>query len=183
MDTDLTPARALMARPTTAFTPAPPSGTTVAYDGFGFDPKDWYVDETPTLGGPNVTVPGTIPSSLTDLTGELDSVDFVFRATQDFEDLLLGDEVIAIQDWKIENTSPVTGIFSARSVNDVLGAVEARGLSTRWIRIRDQAGDDTINQVTGPALDLPPGEIVGYSWTFWINLEEPPGSGPNYPNM
>jgi hypothetical protein len=170
---------------TETFSPAPPSRTTLAYDGYGLDPKDWYIDETPTLGGPDFTPSGTVPASLTVLEGRQnwEQPGFSLSGTEDFEDVLLGDEVNAISGWSIENASRTRGIYTGRVVSDVMGAVAPRGLSTRWLRIRDQNDADVRNDFVSPAIDLPPGDIVGYSWTFWMNLEEAPGAGPDYPRF
>lgn len=168
---------------TDVFSPAPPSRTTLAYDGYGLDPKDWYIDETPTLGGPDFTPSATVPNSLTVLTGSQEPSVFLLSGTEDFEDVLLGDEVNALSGWSIENTSRTRGIYTARVVSDVMGTIAPRDGSTRWLRIRDQDDTDARNDFFSPAIDLPPGEIVGYSWTFWINPEEAPGGGPEYPGF
>jgi hypothetical protein len=169
---------------TQAFSPAAPSRTTLAYDGFGYDPKDWYIDETPTLGGPDFTPPGTVPTSLTRLSGSTEGQPpvFVLSGMEDFEDVLLGDEVTALAGWSVGNTSRTAGVFTARVVSDAAGVVAPRGISTRWLRIRDQETADERNDFYTPAID-PPGDIAGYSWTFWINIEETPGPGPQYPRF
>jgi hypothetical protein len=163
------------------FSPAPLSGMTLAYDGSGYDPKDWYIDESPTLGGPDFTEPGTIPASLPVLVGRQDFERELFVQTgeQDFEDVPLGDEVVAIADWQIASTSTTNGIFTARVVSDVMGTITPRDGSTQWLRIRDQDSGEVRNEVFSPTIETY--DIVGYFWTFWVNLEERPAGDGAHP--
>ncbi len=142
------------------FAPAPSTGSTLAWDGSGDTAFDWYIDETPTLGTADSTTPGTIPSVLA-FPG----------ATQDFESMSLGDEIIAIQNWPVVNTAQ-PGEFAVRSVDDVAGVRTPRGDSTRWIRIHDQDASDNQNRFYGPFVDAP--STANYSWRFWINVERTP---------
>lgn len=146
------------------YAPAPPPGATLAYDGFGYDPADWYVDETPSLGAADVTTPGTVPAALGHPAG-----------TQTFEDVSLGDLVTAIDSWVIVNTSTTEGIFTARVVNDVLGDISPRESSTRWIRVRDEDAGDVQNRFYTIPVDAP--KAASYTWAFWINLEAVPPNG------
>ena len=148
----------------TAFAPGPPPTTTLAYDGFGNDPKDWYVDETPSLGSADATTPGTVAKALVYPSGK-----------QDFEGMSLGDEIIAITEWVITNSSLTSGIFTVRSVNDVLGVVGPRGASTRWLRMRDQDAADVQNRFYSPTI-VSAGDF-DYKWTYWVNLEQMPPGG------
>lgn len=148
-----------------AFVATPPLFHSIAWDGVGLDPLDWYIDETPTLGTPDVTTPGVVPSSL------------VFPCSeQNFESMLYGDEIIAIDAWSIANTSP-PGVFTVRSVRDVNGVTGPRpgSTSSQWLRVRDQDNDDVINRLDGPIIVGP--ETNDYAWSLWINLEETPPSG------
>ena len=147
----------------TAFAPAPPAGTTLAYDGFGFTPFDWYIDETPTMGSADTSPFGVVPSSLEFPGG-----------TQDFEGMSLGDEIESIVDWVKVDTA-AAGLFTIRSVNDVQGVLGPRGSSTRWIRIQD---DDLVgqNRFYSPSITTP--LTRNYTWTFWINLERTPPASP-----
>ena len=149
--------------------PAPPSRMSLAYDGFGIDAKDWYVDETPSFGEPDVTDPGSVAREL----------DFP-RGTQDFEDVPLGDEVFAIEDWTIESDSEEIGIFTARVVPDVEGDIDSRGESTRWLRIRDQDSSEAINVVATPVINSPE---FAYLWSFYVYVEELPENGEYNPGF
>lgn len=151
---------------TSAAVPSPPAGTTLAWDGFGFAPADWYIDETPSLGAADVTAPGTVASTLAFPAG-----------TQDFESVQLGDEVIAIDGWTITNTSTTTGIFTARVVSDLLGTVGPRpgSSSARWLRIRDQDDGDVQNRFYTVPIVTP--DPRNYRWSFFVNLEEEPPDG------
>jgi hypothetical protein len=151
-----------------AYTPAAPLGSSLAYDGFGFDPRDWYIDETPSPGEPNRTPVGSVTNEI------------VFpEGVQTFEDIDLGDEATAIEDWEFESTSGIPGIFTAHNVTDVNGVVEPNGLSERWLRVRDQDGRDVINRLHTATVEAPvPFPCL---WTFDINLEEMPSPGPDSP--
>jgi len=154
---------------TSAFTAAPPSGTSLAWDGFGFEPLDWYVDETPTLGSPDFTVPGTVDNELTTPDG-----------LQDFENVQLGDEVFAIKHWGYDNESPV-GVFAARVASDIRGYHVQREESYRWLRIRDEDGRDLDNGVHTAAVDWSLWDT--YDWVFDINFEEAAFAGEDSPRM
>ena len=146
-----------------AFTPVPAARATLAWDGFGIDPKDWYIDETPTLGAPDFTEPATVPREL----------DFP-RGVQNFEIVSLGDEAFAIVDWTIDDSS-TPGAFTARVVQDVDSDVVPRDDSTRWLRVRDQDAGDAVNRVSTPVVVSE--SDVAYAWSFWFQLEEPPVAG------
>lgn len=147
------------------FVPLPGPGSSIAWDGFGISPRDWYIDETPTLGSADSTTPGVLASGLGVPSG-----------TDDFENMSLGDEVTAITDWIIVNDSLQEGIFTVRAVNDVLGSITPRNGSTQWLRIRDQEAADQANRFYSP--DISPGSPSNYTWTFYVNIEEtPPGAG------
>jgi len=154
---------------TGAFTAPPPSGMSIAWDGFGRDPLDWYVDETPTLGAPDFTVPNTVEN-------ELDTLDGV----QDFENTQLGDEVFAIERWGYENESPA-GAFAARFASDIHGYHVQRGDSDRWLRIRDEDGRDLDNVVHTAGVEWSLWEE--YEWGFVINFEEVDFGGKDSPRM
>jgi hypothetical protein len=162
-----------------AYVNTPPAGMTLSWDGFGFDPLDWYIDETPSLGNIDVTTAGTVPFHLQYPFG-----------TQDFEDMKLGDEFMAIAEWSgIDQSLP--GYFTARAVNDVLGVIAPREGSTQWLRIRDQDGADVQNRVYGPLVVGPPFDnpdgtpnVTHYKWTYWINLQQmPPTGGGTQPRL
>ncbi|MFN0134904.1 MAG: dockerin type I domain-containing protein [Phycisphaerae bacterium] len=157
---------------TTDVAPAAPAGHTLAWDGFGFSPRDWYVDATPTLGSADSTTPGTVPSLLADPSG-----------TDTFEGVSLGDEVIAMQGYIFINDS-APGVFTVRAVGDVRGVTAPRPGSTsnRWMRIRDQEPAAVQNRFYTTDLGNPPGS--DYQWTWWINLEEtPPAPGNQLPRL
>lgn len=154
------------------FAPAPVSGQSLAWDGFGIDPRDFYIDATPTFGAADSTSPGTVPGTILSTGG-----------IQDFENVSLGDTIEAIADWFIIDSSAIEGQFTARAVHDVNGSITPRGTSSRWIRIRDQDASDVQNRFYG-------GEIVAsafesYTWSFFINIEEtPPAPGAsNFPRL
>ncbi len=147
------------------FVPLPSGGASIAFDGFGISPRDWYIDETPTFGTADATTAGVLASGLGDPMG-----------TDNFENMSLGDEVIAITDWVIVNSSAQPGIFTVRAVNDVLGSVTPRNGSTRWLRIRDQEAGAEQNRFYSPNIN--PASTSNYTWTFFVNIEEtPPTAG------
>ncbi|UCH83617.1 MAG: T9SS type A sorting domain-containing protein [Candidatus Latescibacterota bacterium] len=151
-----------------SFAPAPFYGASLAFDGYGWDPKDWYVDETPSFGRPDYTDPGTVARSL-----------YFPGGKQDFEEVLLGDEVFAVVDWEIIDQSAVQGMFTARVVDDVLGVVGSESGSTRWLRIRDQNDADEQNDVVSPMIAAT--EQTDYEWAFWVTIEEAAGGTGAYP--
>lgn len=157
---------------TTVFAPAPPAGMSLAWDGFGNDPRDWYVDQTPTLGLADSTPTGTVPTNLAAPAGE-----------DDYEAVSLGDEVSAMVNYVVVNDS-APGVFTIRSVNDVLGVVSPRpgSTSTRWLRVRDQDAANVQNRFyTGP---VTPESESNYTWTWHINLEAtPPGGTDTKPRL
>jgi hypothetical protein len=134
---------------------------TLAWDGFGFDPKDWYIDETPTLGSADSTTPNTLPTALGADGG-----------TQDFESVSLGDLWTAITGWLIVDTSATPGIYTVRIVNDVMGDTTPRGSSTQWVRIRDQDAGNVQNRAYSSTVVTP--GALDYEWTFLMNVEELP---------
>lgn len=149
-----------------AYVNKPPAGMTLSWDGFGFDPLDWYIDETPSLGAADVTAPGTVAQGLAYPTG-----------AQGFEVTKLGDEVIAIENWSVVDASANPGMFTIRTVNDVQGTIAPRGGSTKWLRIRDQDSGAVQSQLYTPTITAP--LAANYTWTFWINLEQKPPGGSN----
>lgn len=158
---------------TSAFVPSPPVGTTLAWDEFGFDPKDWYIDETPSLGSADTVAVATVAPSL------------VYPAsTQDFEGLQLGDMIHTVTDWAWIDASAAPGMFTARVVNDVLGDTSPRGSSTQWLRVRDQDGSDTQNRFYSPDILTDSITTEDYAFTFFVNLEElPPGGNAIKPRL
>lgn len=157
---------------TSDFCPAPGAGQSLAWDGFGFSPRDWYIDATPTLGSADSTTPGTVASLLAHPSG-----------TDTFEGVSLGDEVIAMQGYVVVNDS-APGVFTVRAVSDVRGVTGPRPgtASTKWLRIRDQDSAAVQNRWYTSAVGNPAGS--DYQWTFWINLEEtPPAPGNSLPRL
>jgi hypothetical protein len=162
--------------------PVPPASMTLVWDGFGFGRSGWFVDETPTLGAPDAPSVGTVPSSLA-----------APSSIQDFESVLLGDEVDAIVDWVIVDSSAEAGAFTVRVVNDVLGDNGADGTgagngppvtppSTRWLRVRDQDAGDAQNRFYSPPIT--PASASDYAWSFYVNVESPfLGGGGNSPRL
>ena len=147
------------------FAPAPVAGQTLAWDGFGIDPRDWYIDATPTLGSADFTNSGTVANSIVPAGG-----------VQTFEDVSLGDTVEAISEWFIVDSSDA-GRFTVRSVHDVNGSITPRGSSTRWLRIRDQDATDVQNRFYSATVTVPGAPPV-YTWSFFLNIEEvPPAPG------
>jgi hypothetical protein len=140
-----------------AFAAAPPSGMSLAWDGFGFGPLDWYVDETPTLGRPDFTEPRTVANEL-----------LVPAGVQDLDNAQLGDEVFALAGWGYENDSPA-GVFTARIVGDVNGDPTPHDGSERWMRVRDQDPRDVANVMHTADVDRTLWDA--YEWGFDINIE------------
>ncbi len=151
------------------FAPAPPAGTTLAWDGFGNTSFDWYVDETPSLGSADPDDFGTVASTLAYPSG-----------TRDFESLLLGDLLSVIQDWPIVDSSP-PGAFTVRTVSDVMGVPSTRGTSTQWMRIHDGDPADVQNRFYGPTISAP--ELSNYEWFFFAAPEAPPPASGNFPRF
>ncbi len=153
-------------------TPASSPGRTLAYDGFGFESFDWYVDETPSLGAFDITIPGSVPTKLTSPFG-----------LQDFESAMLGDTVIAISGWPVVNTSGF-GMFDVRVVDDVNGVVAPRpgSNSTRWLRIHDQDGGPAQNRFYSTPIQA--SGVLSYEWRFFVNLlKTPPGGAAVKPRI
>ncbi|MFK7957140.1 MAG: hypothetical protein AB8B96_13680 [Lysobacterales bacterium] len=151
-----------------SFTPTPPMGMTLSWDGFGNTAFDWYVDETPSLGSADTSPFGTVPASTKFPVG-----------VQDFESLLLGDPVSVIENWPVVDSSPA-GAFTVRAVGDVLGETTPRPTTTQWLRIHDADPGDVENRFYGPTITA----LVesDYSWRFFVAAEQaPPASGDNYP--
>ena len=142
----------------------PNQGETLAYDGFGISPLDWYIDATPTLGSADSTTPDQIASQLQFPGG-----------VQDFETMSLGDDVTAITGWPVVHTGDGPGLFTIKAVDDVMGVRAPRGSSTQWLRIRDQESADVQNRFYGPQISA--SHDVNYTWTFYINLEQTPPAG------
>ena len=145
--------------------PAPPPGHTLAWDGGGYAARNWYVDATPSMWSyPDVTAPGTVPSSL-----GLSS-----SSTQSFEDCSLGDQIDAIENWSMNGDG---ADFSARFVSDTLGQSDVRlqSVSTKWLCIKDM-DDLGDNRIEGPTIEAG-AQSPGYQWAFSANLEQAPPSG------
>ncbi len=141
-----------------AHAPAPPAGTTLAYDGFGFTPADWYIDETPTMGTADSTPVGSVTSELSFPSG-----------VQTFEDVFLGDEVEAIAGWSKDDDSPSPGMFTVRCVNDVQGNIVNNLGSSRWLRIHDQNDADEENSFSTSAMVA--SAPLNYEFSFFVNVE------------
>lgn len=142
-----------------ASAPVPPPGCTLAWDGDGYTPLDWYVDSTPTMGKPNDTAPGTVNDPF---EGP--------NASQVFEKPALGDQVTALEGWTMSGAS---GRFGVRFACDVSGRSGARpgSSSNRWLRIRD-TDPDGDNAFSSPILALDP--VRGYRCAFYVNQEVAP---------
>ncbi|MBK8268217.1 MAG: hypothetical protein IPK83_07875 [Planctomycetes bacterium] len=157
---------------TTAFCPTPGSGQTLSWDMFGNSPRDWYLDETPSIGADD---PATSPAvaSLLVSPGGMD----------DYESLLLGDTVDGMIGYAFVNSSATPGIYTVRAVNDVLGVVGVRpgSSSTQWLRIRDQDAGNVQNRFY--TVPVSTGGDFNYSWTFFVNIEETPPSGASKPRL
>lgn len=142
-----------------ASAPMPPPGCTLAWDGDGNTPLDWYVDSTPSMGQPNTTVAGSVDEPFPGPQGQ-----------QGFETPALGDQVTALKGWTM---SGVGTRFNARFVADVNGQSGARpgSLSRHWLRIRDTdaTGD---NALWSPPVQF--GAITGYRLACYLNQETTP---------
>ncbi len=128
------------------------------------------MDETPTPGEENHTPVGSVANGILFPAG-----------TQDFENVTLGDEASAIRDWRIDSTSGIKGIFTSHVVNNVDGTVALHGTLTRWLRVRDQDARDIRNRIYTAAVESP--AVHDYTWSFRVNLEEPPAAGANAPAL
>jgi len=137
---------------------APRRGTTLAYDGFGITPADWYINETPTMGRHNFTVPGTVPRTLVYPIG-----------TQGFERVSLGDEVIAVEDWRIANSGGIRGAFTTHVVGEER---YPGGPRVRAAMIRDQDPRDVTNRVFTPVIETLIDDLH-YRWIFRVKVVEP----------
>lgn len=150
---------------TTAFLPAPPSGSTLAWTGANAEPDSWYVDATPSLGSADpATTVGSVPTALA-----------WQNTVENFEALTLGDTIDALAGWPVVGGGP---LFSVRAVNDAAGSTAAPPfpdpVSTRWIRIADNdpAGSNRFysNGILAPSTP----EI--YNWRWWVNVEQLPSA-------
>lgn len=139
--------------------PVPPPGCTLAWNGDGNTPLDWYVCAHPTMGSPNATVQGSV---MEPFHGP--------NAQQGFENCALGDQVNAIINWKMNGTNER---FNVRFVGDVNGQTGARPGSTskQWLRIRDTDAAGA-NSFSSPAVTL--AVQSGYRWVFYVNQEVAP---------
>lgn len=155
-----------------AFCPVPAAGQTLAWDMFGNTPRDWYIDETPSLGSADAATTPSVASQLAAPTG-----------TDDFEAMLLGDTVEGMIDYAFVNTSTTPGIFTVRCVNDVLSIIAPRpgSSSTQWLRIRDQDAGNVQNRFYTKTVSS--GGDFNYSWTYYVNIEETPPNGANNPKL
>ncbi len=156
----------------TAFAPAPGAGQSLAFDGFGNDPQDWYVDATPSLGQADPSAVGTTPAGLGVPTG-----------TADFEQVALGDSVEALINWPLIDGGSVDGDFDVRVVGDVEGASGPAPTpgSTRWLRVRDQDGAAANRFYSGT---LNSGGPFSYELRFFAYLiEVPPVAAPSKPRV
>lgn len=149
-----------------ASAPVPPPGCTLAWDGDGYSPLDWYVDSTPTMGKSNDTAPGSVNEPFSGPS-----------ASQGFEAPALGDQVTALKGWTLSGAG---GRFGARFVGDVAGQAGARpgSSSKRWLRIRDTdaSGENTFST---PAVQL--GALTGYRCVFYVNQEAAPTANGTLP--
>ncbi|MEM7203615.1 MAG: hypothetical protein AAF628_25350 [Planctomycetota bacterium] len=158
----------------TAFAPAPGAGQTLAYDGIGNGPSDWYVDDSPSLGAADPVATGTVPTGLAVLSG-----------TDDFEAVPLGDTARALTGWVIVDSGTAAGDFDMHVIGDVAGASTPAPVagSTKWLRVRDQDASAAQNRFYSGFLDTQ-GTALSYDMTFYVNpLELPPAAAANKPRV
>lgn len=155
------------------YCPAPAAGQTLAYDGAGFAPQDWYIDATPSLGAFPDNASGSSSGTAFSWPG----------ATEDFEGMSLGDTAAALTGWVVVDSS-LPGVFTIRSAADTYGGGgTAPSGSARWLRINDSDGGNVQNRFYSPTV-VAPAAPVSYAWTWYVNLEEPLAAGAaNYPRM
>lgn len=148
-----------------AFVQAPATGQTLAWDGSGIMPADWYRDATPTLGQPNFTPKGIIASTVRWPGG-----------MQDFESPGIGDDLTVIDGWTVASGDP-PGEFTARIVDDVLGTVGPRmgSDSFQFLRILNDSGPgtDVIFGLPIMARHRP----LSYEWSFQLLVERAAACG------
>lgn len=145
-----------------ACAPLPPQGCTLAWDGDGFTPLDWYVCAKPTMGALNNTVDGAVN-------------DKTFQgpnASQSFETGPLGDQVSALSGWSMSGGNRR---FNVRFVNNVNGTAGVRpgSTSSKWLRIRDTDPDSDDNSFASPPVALDAIQS-GYTFSFYVNQEVAP---------
>lgn len=152
---------------TTAFLPAPPAGSTLAWNGSAsggaFAPSSWYVDATPSMGTADpASTPGSVATAL-----------LWQNTVENFEALAIGDSVQVLQGWPVVNAN---SNFFVRAANDTLGSTAAPPFSTtKWLRISDN-DPAASNRFYSNAI-TPPSTPQTYTWRFWLNIERLPASG------
>ncbi|MFK7739375.1 MAG: hypothetical protein AB8H80_03555 [Planctomycetota bacterium] len=148
----------------TAYAPAPASGYTLAYDGYGYAPADWYVDATPSMGQTDPPVVGAVASELAVPVGK-----------ETYNSMALGYEVEAITGWSIVNNNPTKGRFNIHAVADVYGSptpLPTPG-ADKWLRVRDQDGGNYQNRFYSPWQSTG-SYVLPYELSFYINVQELP---------
>jgi hypothetical protein len=144
---------------TSDFVPAPPSGSSIAWDEGGFTPEDWYIDATPTPAAADSTVVGSVANNIAWPTG-----------TQTFENVSPGDLVTAMAGWLLVDTGADLTRYWVRGAADGATAGTRPSGTTRWLRIRDQNDTDSNRFYT--ATVTAPSAPTAYTWTWYFQVEE-----------
>jgi hypothetical protein len=157
-----------------SFSPAPGAGQTLSYDGVGFTPQDWFVDSTPSLGA--------FPDNA---TGAAVATTFGWPSgSQTFETVSAGDTLTSLTNWVFVDTSAVPNTYTVRAAADTYSGTGIRPTTTaRWLRVNDADAANVQNRFYSPTVTAP-SDPSTYSWTWYVNIEQPLVSGlAQYPRM
>lgn len=157
-----------------SFCPAPGAGQTLSFDGVGFSPQDWFVDSTPSLGA--------FPDNA---TGAAVATNFAWPGgSQTFETVSAGDTLTSLTNWVFVDGSAVPSTYTVRAAADTYSGTGIRPASTaRWLRVNDADATNVQNRFYSPTVTAPV-DPSSYSWTWYVNIEQPLTSGAvQYPRM
>lgn len=155
------------------FCPAPAVGQTLAFDGAGFTPQDWFIDATPSLGAfPDNAFGSPVSTTFTWPSG-----------AQNFETMGLGDGASSLVGWTVVDSS-APNVFTIRGAADTYSAtgIGSAG-STRWLRFNDADAGNVQNRFYTPTVTAPAAP-ANYTWTWYVNFEEAIAPGATvFPRM
>ncbi|MBP9892167.1 MAG: hypothetical protein KBG84_09705 [Planctomycetes bacterium] len=155
------------------FCPAPSTGQSLSYDGAGFTPQDWFIDETPSFGAfPDNAFGSPVGTTFTWPSG-----------AQTFQTMGLGDGASTLVGWTVVDSS-AANVFTIRGAADTYsGTGIGSAGSTRWLRLNDADAGNVQNRFYSPTVTAPAAP-ASYSWTWFVNIEEPIAAGATvFPRM
>ena len=155
--------------PSTAdFVPAPPAGSSIAWDEGGFTPEDWYIDATPTPAAADSTTVGSVTNNIAWPSG-----------TQTFENLSPGDLNTAMTGWLLVDTGADPTRFWVRGAADGPTVGTRPAGTTRWMRIRDQNNADSNRFYTATVNATSTPTAYTWTWYFLVEAAAPASSTPS----